>query len=327
MGKGVILFSGGLDSILAAKLLMDQGIDMVGFHCVSPFVSQDTNLDNTEAGIAAKNIGLKLFHYRLDKGYLDMVKNPEHGYGKRMNPCIDCKIYFLQKATEYMEKIGADFIATGEVVGQRPMSQLKNTMNHIHKSSNLKGKLLRPLSAKILEPTAVEESGLVDREKLLDISGRGRGRQIELADKFGIKEYSSPAGGCYFTDEFIANRVRDLFKYNENYSATDFYLLTVGRHFRLSESIKALVGRNQGENESIETNIEDRILGIPQFTGPSSMIYGDPSDDELQIVASLMVRYGKGDSGSVEFIFPNGEKRMVEVANSMKDEDIEKIRI
>lgn len=213
--KCILLYSGGLDSLLAGKVLLDEGIDVTGLHCILPYYPPDVDTEDLKESIIAKQIGLKLVHYRCGDEYINMLKNPPHGYGKHINPCIDCKIFFINKAAEIMIETGSDFVATGEVVGQRPMSQYKNTLIHIE-NSTLKGRLLRPLSAKLLKPTIPEMNGIVNREKLYDISGRGRSRQIELAKYFGIKDYSSPAGGCLFTDSFISSRIKDLMKFDRS---------------------------------------------------------------------------------------------------------------
>ena len=197
-GKCILLYSGGLDSLLAGKILIDLNIEVIGFHCVLPYYPPDTDLEKLDISIYAKQIGLNLRYHRCGDEYIDILKNPPNGYGKHINPCIDCKIYFIKKAVELMQKTDADFVATGEVMGQRPMSQQKNSLNHIE-NNTLKGKLLRPLSAKLLVPTIPEITGIVDREKLYDINGRGRSKQFELAKNFGIKNFSSPAGGCLFT--------------------------------------------------------------------------------------------------------------------------------
>ncbi len=196
-----------------------------------------------------------------------------------------------------MNEINADFVATGEVIGQRPMSQLKNTMNRIEKISGLRGRLLRPLSARLLPETIPEKEGIVDRELLYDISGRSRKRQMELARKFTITDYSSPAGGCLFTDPFISRRIKDLLDYHSVIKPVDFYLLTVGRHFRLTESAKVIIAKNEEENSIlIKYKNHGDLLILPGFKGPSALAFGTLTDLNIQTVYSLVARYGKPDS-------------------------------
>ncbi len=307
--KGILLYSGGLDSILAAKLLMEQNVDLIGLHFVLPFYPPSFDLNELDAAKQAKKIGLKLEFYRCGKEYLEMVKNPIHGYGKNINPCIDCKIFFIKKATEYMELFNADFVATGEVVGQRPMSQLKHTLRHIEKSTNLAGKLLRPLSAKILEPTIAEKEGKIDRTRLLDINGRGRKHQLELAAKYGITDYSSPSGGCLFTDKNIASRIKDIFAKEDKVEEIDLYLSTIGRHFRTDKNSKIIIARNQKESMDLENIKEfaDSML-YPIFSGPTVFIKGKIDDRDLSAITSIMARYGKPEpeNNRISLIHKNG---------------------
>jgi len=329
-GKGILLYSGGLDSLLAAKLLMDQGLEITGFHCILPFVDPDQSGGELELAGVAEQINLPIHFYRCGKEYLDMVKNPPHGYGKNMNPCIDCHIFMFKKAAEFMDETGADFIATGEVVGQRPMSQLKNTLNHIIKESNLEGRLLRPLSAKILKPTIVEEEGIVDREKLLDISGRGRKRQMELAEKYGIKNFSSPAGGCQFTDKFISQRIKDLFDHHSDYDTPDIFLLTIGRHFRIDQDCKIIVSRNEQETIILEKYMDRADLSlIPEFKGPMVYLKGNISEDKYEFIASILARYGKPETPSdMVTIFKNGiEIKKITTGHAVSDEILDQLRI
>jgi len=327
--KGVILFSGGLDSVLAARLLMEQNIELIGFHCILPF--SDPHIKNEDLAVtkSAKQIGLKLVYHKCGKEYLDMVKNPPNGYGKYVNPCIDCKIYFITKAAEYMNEIGADFVATGEVVGQRPMSQQKHTINQIKNETKLDGRLLRPLSAKILKPTFVEEQGLVNRDKLLDFNGRGRTRQMKLAEKYGIENYESPSGGCHFTEELVANKARDLFKYHFDYSSDDIFLLSGGRHFRISETTKVIVGRNEFENENIEKLKYIGTLFRPNFKGATLLVKGLIEEKDYEFVSSILARYGKPEEleYEVEIEKPSGEKVMKKFHKIITDEELNEIRI
>ena len=275
---------------------MEQGFDVTGFYCILPFTADDFVPEDSPPALLAEKIGLPLVFYRCGQEYLDMVKAPEHGYGANMNPCIDCKIHFMKKAGAYMKESGALFVATGEVVGQRPMSQLKHIMNHILKASNLEGRLLRPLSAKLLKPTIMEEQGIVDRDKLFGIQGRGRKPQMELAAKYGITEYASPAGGCLFTDPNVSARLRDLFAHHKDCSVTDTYLLTIGRHFRLDNGSKLIVARNESEGKKLAFyKGSSPFYFEPSFKGPSALVRGEPESDIVPLAASIICRYGRPD--------------------------------
>lgn len=292
--RGILLYSGGLDSVIAAKVLFAQNIELTGFQCILPFYPPDFDPETLPSADLARRIGLEVTYHRLGRDYIDLARNPPHGYGKRMNPCVDCKIHFIRKAAELMRETGADFVATGEVVGQRPMSQMKHMLNHIVKESGIEGRLLRPLSAQILKPTIPEEAGLVDRARLLKISGRGRGIQMALAREYGITQYESPSGGCLFTDVGISRRVRDLFDHNADIDALDMFFLTIGRHFRLTGEVKAIVSRNEKENNEFGKYI-DRIdyLLEPQFRGPLIALKGDSDPTAIDRARALMARYSK----------------------------------
>ncbi len=292
--KGILLYSGGLDSLLAGRLLMEQGVEMSGVMFLLPFQAPDYNPEDDRPAKIARDNGIPLRFFRCGREYMEMVKNPPHGYGKRSNPCIDCKIYFLRKAGELMESEGASFVATGEVVGQRPMSQMKHMLRHIENESGLRDRLLRPLSARLLPPTAVEREGLVDRDRLMGVSGRGRSVQLELADAMGITEYASPAGGCLFTDVQISRRVRDLFDRVPDFDMTDVYLLSVGRHLRAGDSLKFIVGRNEAENAELEKYGPGAdVLLLPDFKGPVIYARGAVGEDDIRALASVAARYGR----------------------------------
>lgn len=301
--KCILLYSGGLDSLLAAKLLMDMGIDVTGLHCILPYFPPDLDIENLKSSQLAKQIGLKLVHYRCGNEYIEMLRKPSHGYGKEMNPCIDCKLFFMKIAAGLMNEYGADFVATGEVVGQRPMSQLKHTLNHIEKESGLAGRLLRPLSARILKPTIAETDGKVDRNRLLDFSGRGRKRQLELAGQYGITDFELPGGGCLFTDSHISSRIRDAFRYYSEISPLDLYLLKIGRHFRINDSLKIIVSRNQHETEELEKYRENADYYFkPEFSGPSIFVKGIMTGSDKKIITAVLTRYSK---------LPEAEKRII----------------
>jgi len=328
-GKCILLYSGGLDSLLAGKILIDQDIEVIGLHCILPYFPPDLDPEQLKETIIAKQIGLKLIHYRCGEDYINMLKNPQHGYGKHINPCIDCKIFFIRKAEELMIKTGADFVATGEVVGQRPMSQHKHTLIHIE-NSTLKGRLLRPLSAKLLAPTIPETEGIIDRKKLYDISGRGRIRQIELAKSFGITDFSSPAGGCLFTDQFIAARIKDLIKNDPDFKQNDLYLLKIGRHFRINPSLKIIVSKNEIDTLDLEKYEQNSDYFFkPEFSGPSIYAKGIITEDDINIINSIICRYGKPTSdGNQINIFSHGNLyRKITTVEAIIDSKLEKFRI
>jgi len=291
--KAIILFSGGLDSILAARLMMELGIEIEAVHYYIDFAAC-VGGDEGEAVKAAKMLGIPLKIFDITVEYLEMFKNPRYGYGSNINPCIDCKIFMFKKAKEYMASAGASFLVTGEVLGERPMSQRKDALSLIEKRAEVGGILLRPLSAKLLEPTIPENEGVIDREKLLDIRGRSRKPQIELAAKFGIKEYPNPAGGCLLTDPGFTNRVKDLIKHDK-LTIENLKLLKVGRHFRLLGSTKLVVGRDEDENKKLLAlaSAEDVLFKLKDRQGPISLLRGKTDDEIIALAASIAVHHTK----------------------------------
>jgi len=265
--RAVALFSGGLDSILAVKLIREQEIEVKGVNFKTPFFG----LDKTYS--AAKSLDIDLEIIDITQELLEILRNPKHGFGKNMNPCIDCHALMFKKAGEYMNKIGASFILSGEVLGERPMSQNRNSLSIIERESGFEGRILRPLSALLLAETIPEKKGLVDRNKLLNISGRSRKRQMELAAKMGIEDYPSPAGGCKLTEPSFSKRLRDLFT-QESFSLEEIGLLKLGRHFRLGRDIKLVVGRNKEENEKIRGFFQegDFLFKAKNLKGPVSLL-------------------------------------------------------
>lgn len=294
--RAIALLSGGLDSTLAAKVVMEQGIELEALNFLTVFCTC-TNRGETclASQKAVENLGIPLRILNVSEEYLSVVKHPRHGYGKNMNPCIDCRIFMLRKTKAYMKEVGAAFIVTGEVLGQRPMSQRKDTMRMIEKEAGLEGFILRPLSAKVLPTTIPEKEGWVDREKLLNISGRSRKTQMELAEHFGIRDYPCPAGGCLLTDPGFAKRVKDLLLHNPDFSLNDVHLLKIGRHFRLSRMVKLVVGRNEEENRRIETFARsgDVLLKAVRYPGPVSLLRGETDEKEKGMAAAITAHYGK----------------------------------
>ncbi|MFC1700626.1 tRNA 4-thiouridine(8) synthase ThiI [Patescibacteria group bacterium] len=283
--RALVMFSGGLDSILAVKILQEQGIEITGLVCVSYF------FDDILAHKAAKKLGIELITIDFSDEHLSLVKNPKFGYGKGMNPCIDCHILMFKNAKGIK---GFDFVATGEVLGERPMSQNKQTMKLIKKESGLD--LLRPLSAKLLKSTLAEEKGFVHREKLLDISGRNRKRQIELAKKWGIKEYPAPAGGCLLTDPEFSKRFKKMLVFWPDCNGNDVKLLRYGRHFWKGENL-IVVGRNEKDNAEIKNLSKkgDMVIEPKEFPGPTILIRSKKKilEESLVMVKELMLKYSK----------------------------------
>jgi tRNA U34 2-thiouridine synthase MnmA/TrmU len=243
--KAIVLLSGGLDSTLAARIVLSQGISLEALNFLTPFCTCTKRGESCLASQkAVKTLGIPLKVFNVSEEYLNVLKNPKYGYGSNMNPCIDCRIFMFKKAKDFMLESGASFIVTGEVLGQRPMSQRRNTMLLIEKEAGLDDLILRPLSAKFLPPTIPEREGWINRDKLLAIHGRSRKPQIKLAEDLGIRDYPCPAGGCLLTDPIFAKRVKDLMVHQIDFSLNDIHLLKIGRHYRLSPKLKLIIGRN-----------------------------------------------------------------------------------
>lgn len=284
--KALSLFSGGLDSILAVKVLQNAGIKVTGISFISYF------FDSDQAKAAAEKNGIELIEYDFKGEHLKMLQNPVYGYGKYLNPCIDCHGLMFKKAGEVMKEKGFDFLASGEVLGQRPKSQNVQALGCVEKLSDVGGYIVRPLSAKLLDETIPEKEGWLDRNKLFDISGRGRGQQIELAKKFGIKNYPSPAGGCLLTDKNFSERLKNLFEKDENPDAENLELLKVGRHFWSGDN-KIVVGRDK--EECIEklpklASENDVLVELADFKGPLALIHGEKIDEEAILMAAGLVK-------------------------------------
>jgi tRNA U34 2-thiouridine synthase MnmA/TrmU len=305
--KAIALLSGGLDSTLAAKVILDQGIDLEALNFLTVFCNCTHRGETCLASQkAVETLGIPLKVFNVSEEYLDVVKSPQHGYGSNMNPCIDCRIFMMKKAKTYMEEAGASFIITGEVLGQRPMSQRRDAMRLIDKEAGLQGLLLRPLSAQFLPVTIPEKEGWVDRKKLLNIQGRSRKPQIRLAEQYNIRDYPCPAGGCLLTDPGFARRIRDLITHAPDFSLNDVHLLKIGRHFRLSPRLKLVVGRNEDENQKIQTfsREDDLLFKVVHYPGPLSLLRGDADPEAIETSAEITLRYSKGkDLGKSEVAF------------------------
>lgn len=290
MTKALAMMSGGLDSTLAAKLISEQGIEVIGV-C---FESHFFNANNARRMAEQIHIPLKVVDF--SKEHFVLVKNPKHGYGKNMNPCIDCHAMMMNYCGRMLEEMNADFIITGEVLNQRPMSQNRSSLDVVKKESGFADKILRPLCAKNLPPTKMELDGLVDRDKLLDLSGRERKIQMELAEKWNIVDYPSPAGGCKLTEPNYSNRLRDLLKYNQEPSDKELELLKIGRHFRLPDGVNIISTRTGDEGNIIKGLLDENalIFFAEEFSGSFIALLGNPDEEDIEYAARVTARYCKG---------------------------------
>ncbi len=279
--KAIALLSGGLDSTVALKLILMQGIDVLAVQFSSIFCQCDMK-NGCGASSVANNFGIPLKHVAIGNDYLKVIKNPEFGYGQGMNPCIDCRIYMFRKAKEIMEKEQADFIFTGEVVNQRPFSQKKHIMDLIDKKAGIEGLILRPLSAKLLPLTEAEKKGIVDREKFLEIKGRRRKIQYDFVKNFKIKGYSCPSGGCLLTDKIFSKRLKEMFRVNPECNFSDIKLLKYGRIFWEDKTL-IIVGRNKEENEILKNlaKKDDILIILENTPSPTVLIRGENLDNKI----------------------------------------------
>ncbi len=327
--KAIALFSGGLDSQLAVKLILNQDIDVHGIHFTSAFTAESNiSGEPTDVENAADRLGIPLAVQDITDDLIQLIKDPAHGLGSGMNPCVDCRITQLRRAKKLMEETGARFLITGEVVGQRPMSQRKGAMNVIERESDVEGLLLRPLCARQLDPTIPEQKGWVDRDELKNFTGRSRKPQMALAQELGVTDYPDPAGGCRLTEPNHANRVEDLHEHNE-LNRDNVRLLEVGRHFRLSNDAKLVIGRNHEENLRIEelARDSDYVLIARHYPGPTTLGRGDFTDQQLCFAARLTARYGKGkEQNQVVVDVCRARNADIEVPPAA-DEDLSKYRL
>jgi len=347
-GKAIGMISGGLDSTLAVALVRRQGIEVkaINFYtglCITETQRRkggraDGTIPQNEALRAAADLEVDIEYVDLSgSGYLDMLVNPRWGYGANANPCVDCRVFMMRKAKEIMEREGADFVFTGEVLGQRPKSQRRDTLRIVERESGLTGRLVRPLSAKLLEPTVPEKEGLLDRERLGDISGRSRQRQMELARELGISSWPQPAGGCcYLTDESFSEKFFDLLDAREQageprrLDREDVVLLSTGRRFRLSPRALLLVGRSEVENVLLDKYTAGRArVEAKDVMGPIALVEGTPTWEERQLAARIVARYGKGkDAPRVTVEWREGDMtELYEVEPENDEARIESLRV
>jgi tRNA-specific 2-thiouridylase len=324
--KALALFSGGLDSALAIRLVQDQNIDVVGFHFKSPFhcSSDECNVLKT-----AETLGIPFETLEADHDYLEVVKNPRFGYGKNLNPCVDCRIFILKKAKAIAAKVNASFMFTGEVLDERPMSQTMKAIRLIEREAELEQQILRPLSAKLLPLTKAEEKGWIDRERLLDIQGRSRRRQLELAKEFRLTDFPTPAGGCLLTVKEFAAKMRDLLKWKTDVNVRDVNLLKIGRHFRFSNA-KIIVGRDEAENNKLLALRKDEELyfEVPDFGSPVTLLQGAPSNrTAIETAAALTLRYSDNTAHSATVIYGSTDMNRSITVRSLDVSDIERLRV
>jgi tRNA-specific 2-thiouridylase len=324
--KAVALISGGLDSMLAARVMLDQGIHVEGINfftgfCVEGHTHAIRNKDQEKkekkrnnALWTAEQLGIKLHIIDIIEPYKDVVLNPKHGYGANLNPCLDCKIFMVKEAHKWMLENSFDFIITGEVVGQRPKSQRKETMPIVQKESGIRDLLLRPLCAHNLPETLPEREGWVDRNKLLDFHGRNRKPQMALAKDFGLNDYAQPAGGCCFlTDANYSSKLQDMWNHrpSRDYTLDDIILLKVGRHIRPRDNFKIIIARDSGETRYLGGYKKQfKHLIMRSHSGPITLIEGDDlSELDIQLAAAVAARYGQGrEAESVEFEYSDRQQ-------------------
>ena len=335
--KAVALISGGLDSMLAAKIVMEQGVHVEGINFFTGFCveghthairAQDGAKPNRNNALwVAEQLGIKLHIVDVIEEYKKVLINPKHGYGTHMNPCLDCKIFMVNKAKQWIVENDFDFIITGEVIGQRPMSQTKSKMPIVAKQSGADDLLLRPMCAKNLPATKPELEGWVDREKLHDITGRSRKPQIEMAKQFGIDDYSQPAGGCCFlTDKYYSAKLVDLWKAqgDKDYELDDIMLLKVGRHIRPKPNFKLIVAREEGEGRFLQGYKKEFIsMHCSSHPGPLTLIDGEMSAEDLYFAARVVARYAQGrdeDQVDITITQKDGSERTIQVKPFSKAE-------
>ncbi len=324
--KALGLLSGGLDSTIAVKMIIERGIDVEALNFVTPFCL--CRKGGCGAVEAAKTFNIPLKMVSAGTDYLRVIRKPRYGYGKNMNPCVDCRIFMLKKAKKYAQTIGAEFIFTGEVLGQRPMSQHKGALELIERKAGLRGKIVRPLSGKLLPKTEAEEKGLINEEVLLDINGRSRKRQLVLVKEFNITNYPCAGGGCLLTDREFANKLRDLFQHKKRVTIKEVNSLKVGRHFRFGEN-KIIVGRNEAENGILlrTKRKTEYYFEVPDCGSPITILQGPKTTKAIEIAAGLTAFYSDKKSDKVQVKFgQRALRKSIDIAMPKLNE-VESLRV
>jgi len=326
--KAVLLFSGGLDSLLVSYLAKKEGIDTFALYFHTVFSHHSKKEAEKKYASQLKNLGIPLRIIDFSFSHIKMVKKPFYGYGANLNPCIDCKIFMFNKAKEYMRKIGASFIITGEVLGERPMSQRRDVFNKIEKVTGLSGLILRPLSAKLLKQTFPEENNLIKQENLYSIAGRSRRSQFILAEKFGIKNFSTPSGGCLLTNPSFCQRLKDLLFYSPHISLCDCELLKIGRHFRLNSYTKIIVVRNKNEERRLKKFRKNVIRFYPYNTdGPYAIGRGRFNFPLIRKACLIISRYCRKENIPLVIKVKDNREYFVRIERVVSHKEIEKFLI
>jgi tRNA-specific 2-thiouridylase len=322
--KAIALISGGLDSVLAAKVILNQGIEVIGVTFITPFSGEDIS---QRVKLLAEELSIDLKLVDISEDFFRMLRTPKHGYGKNLNPCIDCRILELKKAHQLMKESEASFIITGEVLGQRPMSQNRNSIELIEKESGVEGLLVRPLSAKLLSPTIPEKEGWIKRDELLNIDGRSRKRQYQLAKEYNISGYGAPAGGCLLTDPGFSLIVKDLLQ--SNMLDTDLInLIKTGRYFSISDSFKLVVGRNHEDNlKLLELAGKGDIIFEPETKGPVAIGRGKRENNYIEIACKIVAYYCKNERVKINVTALPGDKIQLISAEKISEQELSKYRV
>ncbi len=329
--KALALFSGGLDSILAVKLIADQGVEVIALHFDTGFGGAGTKKKHEYLQRVTAKLGVRLEIVDIKEQFVkEVLFKPKYGYGKNFNPCIDCHANMFAWAFKLKDKYGASFFISGEVLGQRPMSQRMAALKQVEKLSGAEGLIVRPLSAKLLPPTIPEKEGWIDREKLLGIEGRGRYVQLELAKKWGITEYETPAGGCLLTDPHFGRKMKDVAKFElDSFDVSDIPLLKTGRHFRLPGGAKLILGRNEKENNFLMKVKTDKYLKLSpvDILGPDGLISSNASGDDILLAASILVTFSKNPEKNIKYKVEVNDSNLLEVTAMNDKEEARKFAI
>ncbi len=320
MARAILLFSGGLDSILAAHILKREGVELIALYFYTVFSSSSYEEEKKRLTSFLKFLKIPLEIEDFSEEHIKMVKTPRYGYGENLNPCVDCKIFMFRKASRYMEELKASFIVTGEVLGERPMSQRRDIFHMIERESGLRGKILRPLSARLLSPTVVEESGIVKRDNLYAISGRGRKVQMKLTEEFGISNYPTPSGGCLLTNPSFCLRLRDLMKYCPGFEVRDVVVLKIGRHFRISPEAKLIVARDEKESSMLMDWVYPGTLKFFPLTGkgPVGIGVGRLTEENINFSSQIVASYCKDTSSEIAVkVVDSNRERMIKIKKDL----------